>query len=327
MGFSFLSSLSPLQYTTLVRCHTNDLKALCLSTPSLVSRTFVDIRRTLYLICTTWKYTQAEPSQIRVTIGIVIENTHLRSPDVFQLRQIPQRQRPPLTLSRGCAILPLPSQAPFQPAPWLLYLPPTNLFYPLPTLFCCYVHSSVPNVYISLSDTSGFQKMPLEDDQDQAPTWYWEATFLPSNSDPQPARRFVHPLRKGLPDVYLLLHPHPLRRFQLNPAESNQTPSRTPKDYVIAIHKTPDFMENWRKAGEEAKSPKDSMDFNLQQGVPLSLPFLLRRCLICIHAGWIPAEEGDMIWTRDMDGSKDPSNDAIRMYFISAYVRIVEHCV
>jgi hypothetical protein len=37
-----------------------------------------------------------------------------------------------------------------------------------------------------------------------------------------------------------------------------------------------------------------------------------------MHAGWEFIEEGDMVWARDMGGSKDPVDDVIRLYFISS---------
>ena len=34
-----------------------------------------------------------------------------------------------------------------------------------------------------------------------------------------------------------------------------------------------------------------------------------------------------MVWARDIDGLKDPMDDAVRLYFISLYVYTFNHCI
>jgi hypothetical protein len=108
---------------------------------------------------------------------------------------------------------------------------------------------------------------------DQSSTGYWEDASLDSKDGPQPARRFVHPLRKGIPDLYMLLRPHPLRQMTLNRPENEHPPSRIPKDYVIPIHKAPGFMRDWRNAGERARSPTNDIASNKEKGAHLSPPY------------------------------------------------------
>lgn len=105
---------------------------------------------------------------------------------------------------------------------------------------------------------------------DQASTGHWEDAFLDSNVGPQPALRFVHPLRQGIPDLYLLPHPHPLRRMAFNKAANEPPPSRVPKDYIITIHKTPAFMQEWRNAGENLDSPSGNVVLNQEEGAHVS---------------------------------------------------------
>ena len=104
---------------------------------------------------------------------------------------------------------------------------------------------------------------------DQISTGYWEDASLDSKGGPQPARRLVHPLRQGIPDFYMLLQPHPLRRMKL---KDKHPPSWIPKDYVLLIHKTPGFMRDWRNAGEKAGSPTDDVASNQEKGTHLSPP-------------------------------------------------------
>lgn len=41
---------------------------------------------------------------------------------------------------------------------------------------------------------------------------------------------------------------------------------------------------------------------------------------MCSGVGWLQLYEGDMVWVRDLGGSKSPEDDAIRFYYISSYV-------
>jgi hypothetical protein len=43
--------------------------------------------------------------------------------------------------------------------------------------------------------------------------------------------------------------------------------------------------------------------------------------------GWLQLYEGDMVWVRDLDGSKRPEDDAIRFYYIGPYVSIVDNLI
>jgi len=36
--------------------------------------------------------------------------------------------------------------------------------------------------------------------------------------------------------------------------------------------------------------------------------------------GWFQLEEGDMVWVRDLDGTKKPEDDVIRFYYLSSCV-------
>lgn len=39
-----------------------------------------------------------------------------------------------------------------------------------------------------------------------------------------------------------------------------------------------------------------------------------------IRLGWLQLEEGDVVWVRDLDGTKRPEDDVIRFYSISSCV-------
>lgn len=46
----------------------------------------------------------------------------------------------------------------------------------------------------------------------------------------------------------------------------------------------------------------------------------MKICLIDFDTGWLRLHEGDMVWVRDLGGTKRPEDDVIRFYYISTCV-------
>lgn len=168
---------------------------------------------------------------------------------------------------------------------------------------------------------------------DQASTGYWEDAPLDCKNGPQPARRFVHPLRQGIPELYMLLHPHPLRRMTLDPPENEHPPSRIPIDYVILIRKAPGFMREWRNAGEKVESPTDDVTSNQEKGTHLSLLLPVEASSdaharrMGIHRGGRHGLGSRHGWVEGPYGRCYPLvfHQLVRLHFQSLYLKVPNH--
>ena len=151
---------------------------------------------------------------------------------------------------------------------------------------------------------------------EQSSAQYWENASLPTHNGTQPARRFVHPKRHpGFPDMFLLPEPHPLRPAFFTPANHPQAGCNF-RDYVLTVHKGETFMKQWNEAGSKTTTP--SGDVSANEGNSMHLPtYLSTLPLHACNLGWLKLEEGDVVWVRDMDGTNNPTDDAIRFYYIS----------
>ncbi len=143
----------------------------------------------------------------------------------------------------------------------------------------------------------------------------WEEKSLETdNGGTQMAFLFVHVKREtDFPELYLLVGQHPLRPPHLTPPTSQPF-----KDYVLTVRKTSEFMESWHEVGSSTATPTDDVTSNLENGVSLPTQWFSGLTWCAYDAGWLQLDEGDMVWVRDLDGTKCPEDDVIRFYYISS---------
>ena len=160
--------------------------------------------------------------------------------------------------------------------------------------------------------------MPRHESTSHALNECWRISTLDTNEGSQAAFRFEHPKREAeFPNIYLLPEPHPLRPEYFTLAHHPSCTRPAFKDYVLTIRKTSDFMESWKKVGAETATPADNVVWNERNGA-CPLPSVEVLSDTCMHAGWLQLEEGDMVWVRDLGGTKKPEDDVIRFYYISS---------